>query len=623
LLNEYSSPAYGLHCQRQLGQSFAVKMGGWYHDVLDLVIKHRRAWDGWILGDGGTGGGRSDSAGMNISIHTMAGGGAGIRNLARIAFAAALAVMFVASIGGVAIAAPAGSIGGCVQADNGTPISGAHVVAYEWETGMFVGEARTSEDGAYSIAGLALPRYGVKADAAGYLSEYYREGGIIPVVVLSPYATDNIDFTLTPGSSISGCVYRADGLTPIEAARVVAYQKVGGAWEYAADGYADSEGSYSITTGTGAGTYKVKAQAVGYAAEYYSRILDPPEVTEIHVSAGGAIAGVNFSLNQIGFISGTVYKADGVTPIPGVHIVAYDSATGGSVDEGFSGTNAGLYYINLSPGTYRLEAEGAGYLAEWYADVTTFGAATPVSVASLSEVPDINFTLETVMLITTLRAFDITETSARLTGNLTSLGAASEVVVSFVWGTAPGSYTHETPRQVRISRGYISFGLTGLAPGLTYYYMAKAVGDADPVYGGEKSFATIDETAPVMSESICRTTSSIATVTWTTDEPTTSQIDFGLTEDYGSTTGQSADLVTSHSVCLIELSANRTYHYRIICKDASGNAAVTEDYTFRTDSHYGGLASRAWKIVGVVVLAVVVGVAYVMIHRISIGSESG
>ena len=120
--------------------------------------------------------------------------------------------------------------------------------------------------------------------------------------------------------------------------------------------------------------------------------------------------------------------------------------------------------------------------------------------------------------------------------------------------------------------------------------------------------------------SVASTTASVATVTWTTNEPTTSQIDFGLTEDYGSTTGQSADLVASHSVCLIELSANRTYHYRIICKDASGNRAVTEDQTFTT-SHLGGMPRWAGVIIVLAVLGLL-GAAFVMIYRISISNES-
>jgi hypothetical protein len=526
-----------------------------------------------------------------------------MRDSIRTLLAFTLAAMSIAGIGSVAVAAPTGSMSGCVQSDNGTPINGAHVVAYNWETGIRAGDAHTSVDGTYTIGDLTLPKYRVKADAEGYLPEYYREGGTIPVVVLAPYPTKKINFTLTPGSSISGYVYQADGLTPIDSARVVAYQKAGGAWEYTAESHTDPEGCYSIATGTGAGIYKVNAEAAGYAVEYYSSIIDPNGAAEVDVAAGDCTDGINFNLDQIGFVSGTTYKADGVTPIAGVHVVAYDSTTGISVDEGFSGANAGAYYINLTPGMYRLEAEAPGYAAEWHADATTFGAATPVSVAGLDETPDVNFSLPTAIGVTTLRARDVTETSARLIGDITSLGSDGEVTVSFVWRTAAGSYSHETPRQVRDTKGYVSSTLTGLAPGTTYYYRAKAAGSSDAVYGGERSLTTADDTAPVISHLRCDTTTEVATITWTTNEPAISQIDFGLTADYSNTTGLSAYPVTSHSINLVDLRSDSTYHYRIMCWDASNNKVVTRDYTFNTDVYYGGMATHPWRIVGFGVVA--------------------
>jgi hypothetical protein len=521
---------------------------------------------------------------MEVVIHRMRDRCASVRHLAGAVVAVALAVMSIAGMSGVAIAVPAGLVVGCVCSDNGSPISGAHVTAYDWETDLFVGEAQTGEDGTYSIGGLELARYRIKAEAARYLPEYYGEGAATPVTVIPPYSTDNIDFTLAPGSSISGHVYQSDRETPISGARVAAYVKVGDLWEYAADGYADSKGSYSITTGTGKGTYRVRAQAAGFAAAYYCSIPDYAPATEVRVTTGGDIAGIDFTLTEIGFISGTVYRADGLTPISGSQIVAYDNATGDWVGEGFSGANAGHYYINLRPGTYRLKAEAAGYLAEWYADVTTFGAATAVSVAGLNEEPNISFTLQRVLGVTTGPAGNLTTTSARLNGSLISLGMVSDVTVSFIWGTATGSYPHETPRQVRNSEGPISFELSGLTPGTTCYYRAMAVGNADAVYGEERSFTTVDDAAPVMSEPICMTTSSVATIMWIGNEATKSQIDYGLTEDYDSTTGWSADFVRSQTVKLTELSADSTYHYRIICKDASGNKTVSGDRSFTTDA---------------------------------------
>ena len=168
-----------------------------------------------------------------------------------------------------------------------------------------------------------------------------------------------------PAGSITGYVHAVNG-TPINEAHVVAYDNA--TWEQVGEGYAGADGSYSITIGTGTGTYRVKAQAMGYAAEYYDNVSDPAAVTTVTLTAGGDTKGINFTLTQIGFISGTVFEAGGVIPISTARVVAYDNATGNWVDESDSGASAGYYYINLPPGTYRLKSEAAGYLTEWWCE---------------------------------------------------------------------------------------------------------------------------------------------------------------------------------------------------------------------------------------------------------------
>ena len=420
-----------------------------------------------------------------------------------------------------------------------------------------------------------------------------------------------------PAASITGYVHADDG-TPINEAHVVAYDNATG--ERVVEGYAGADGSYGITIGIGPGTYRVKAQAKGYAAEYYHNVSGPAAATTVSVTAWDETNDINFTLARIGFISGAVFEDSGL-PIPTARIVAYDNTTRNSVDESDSAAGAGDYYINLPPGTYRLKAEAAGYLSEWYANVTSFGAATPVSVVGLNEEPHIYFSLGTVLGVTTGPATHITTTSAWLNGNLTSMGASRDVTMSLEWGiTAGGPYPNSAADQVRTSIGAISFDLRGLTPGTTCYYRARVDDDGGPVYGEEKSFTTVDDTAPVISLLGCDTTASVATITWTTNEAATSQIDFGMTEDHGDTTGQSGALVASHSVCLIDLSADSTYHYRIICKDASGNTEVSRDYTFTTDAYYGGMATWTWKIIGFGVV-VVVGAACVIIYRIRTGQR--
>jgi Purple acid Phosphatase, N-terminal domain len=72
-----------------------------------------------------------------------------------------------------------------------------------------------------------------------------------------------------------------------------------------------------------------------------------------------------------------------------------------------------------------------------------------------------------------------------------------------------------------------------------------------------------------------------ATVTWTTDQPADSRVDYGLTTSYGST-GTGATSTTAHSVTLDGLAASTTYHYRVRSQNSSGQESVSPDGTFTT-----------------------------------------
>ena len=77
-------------------------------------------------------------------------------------------------------------------------------------------------------------------------------------------------------------------------------------------------------------------------------------------------------------------------------------------------------------------------------------------------------------------------------------------------------------------------------------------------------------------------TSGGATVGWTTDEPATTQVEYGTTTGYGSTTAAGTALTSAHSQALSGLSPSTLYHYRVKSTDAAGNAAVSDDFTFTT-----------------------------------------
>src|SRR3989441_1154545 len=64
----------------------------------------------------------------------------------------------------------------------------------------------------------------------------------------------------------------------------------------------------------------------------------------------------------------------------------------------------------------------------------------------------------------------------------------------------------------------------------------------------------VDTRAPSLSAiASSGITSSAATITWTTDEPADSQVEYGATTAYGSLTAVNASLVTSHSQVLTGL----------------------------------------------------------------------
>lgn len=121
---------------------------------------------------------------------------------------------------------------------------------------------------------------------------------------------------------------------------------------------------------------------------------------------------------------------------------------------------------------------------------------------------------------------------------------------------------------------------TGAGTKTVYAQFKDAAGNWSPV-----STATIilDTTAPTIS---AVTSSSITgtsvVITWTTNEPATSQANYGLTTAYGTTTTLDTSLLTTHSVTLTGLNPSTTYSYRVRSKDGAGNERVSANFTFKT-----------------------------------------
>jgi Immunoglobulin I-set domain len=98
-----------------------------------------------------------------------------------------------------------------------------------------------------------------------------------------------------------------------------------------------------------------------------------------------------------------------------------------------------------------------------------------------------------------------------------------------------------------------------------------------------------DTTPPVISAvAEANVTATGATINWATNEPSDTQVEYGATASYGSSTPLNPTRATSHTATLSGFVANTTYHFRVKSRDAAGNLAVSADMLFTTPGSTSG-----------------------------------
>jgi hypothetical protein len=95
--------------------------------------------------------------------------------------------------------------------------------------------------------------------------------------------------------------------------------------------------------------------------------------------------------------------------------------------------------------------------------------------------------------------------------------------------------------------------------------------------------ATQSQTTWISGVSIL-TTSTAATVSWTTPVPTTTQVRYGLTTSYGSHTTLNTALTTAHAASLIGLAPGTVYQIQLLDKDAEPLLLTSKGYTMTTQA---------------------------------------
>ncbi len=236
------------------------------------------------------------------------------------------------------------------------------------------------------------------------------------------------------------------------------------------------------------------------------------------------------------------------------------SATGGSI------TNSGFYTAPVAVGTYTVRAACTS-------NPNINASATVIVTSGVDVTPPV---------ISGVSASNVSASGVTITWNTDE---PSDTQVEYGTSTSYGSFSTNNPSMVT-SHG-VAFG--GLAPTTLYHYRVRSKDAAgNQAISGDFSFTTLggsDTTPPVISGvSASSVTTSSATIGWSTNEASDSQVDYGTTTAYGSSTGLNASLVTTHSAFVGGLTASTLYHYRVKSRDAAGNLAASGDFTFTTSA---------------------------------------
>jgi hypothetical protein len=126
--------------------------------------------------------------------------------------------------------------------------------------------------------------------------------------------------------------------------------------------------------------------------------------------------------------------------------------------------------------------------------------------------------------------------------------------------------------------------ITGLDPFTTYHFIVSST-DQVPLttISSDQTFSTLGDVVPpeITNVQAVNITDTSAIITWNTDEPANSLVEYGTSTSYGSSL-TSAGYVTTHGLILTGLTEGTTYHFRVTSADAANNTTVTTDYVFTT-----------------------------------------
>jgi nitrogen fixation protein FixH len=360
-----------------------------------------------------------------------------------------------------------------------------------------------------------------------------------------------------------------------------------------------AQGSTSFTVGqsAGSGTYNAGSAATTLAdGNYYWRVkaLDNSgSASDYNVANSGAVA---FRVDTTA--PSVPASLTGQSPIgssfPSISWNASTDTGSGSVsytvgwcdNSDFTGCNANTDTTTLS--SFSIEEALAD--GTWYFRVYASDASNNNSANSSAITVNIDTTAPTTpgTPSTTTPTTDTTPTWTWTASTDSNSGLDPNQTYTIEWCT---DNTFDECNNLATSDTNSYTHSTALTDG-TWYIRIKAIDLVGNIsaYSSDSS-AVIDSTAPVISAVDVTESGSSATITWTTDETASSEIEYGLNTSYLESSGvtDTSPRVTNHSVALSGLTECSEYYYKVVSVDSLSQER-TSTGSFITTGCLGGAA---------------------------------
>ncbi len=264
--------------------------------------------------------------------------------------------------------------------------------------------------------------------------------------------------------------------------------------------------------------------------------------------------------------------------------------SGSTIIPGFSGRTFSVNAISLTTGqtitfTYGAGGGASGAVAPTVPELSAFSTASTADNATATSTIALSPTVNVIDTTVPAVALTVPASSATIHGSSATLTATATDNVAVSGVTFYYDSTHKIGSEITSTSSPSTYSstldTTALVDG-SHTIFAVARDSSNNYATSSAKTITVDNTAPALSAIASSTVSTRATVTWTTNENSTSKVYYGTVSGTYTTSTSSASLVTSHSLTLTSLSPLTRYYFVVVSADASGNTSTSTEKSLAT-----------------------------------------